>query len=120
MFICSLWDVKEPTHYSRRVGDEVPGVVAALCEYMDGWVGLAGPHQLNSCRNFNLLKQINNKQITNKQNLWNVRSEACAVDCGVIMSAIRGIDTRDDVTLCGWQSYNLTAFESSTFPMGRH
>ena len=32
MFISSLWDVKEPTHYSRRVGDDVPGVVAVLCE----------------------------------------------------------------------------------------
>ena len=32
------------------------------------------------------------------QNLWNVRSEAWAVDYGVIMSVIRGIDTRDDVT----------------------
>ena len=30
MFISSLWEVKEPTHYSRRVGDEVPGVVAVL------------------------------------------------------------------------------------------
>ena len=26
----SLWDVKGPTRYSRRVGDEVPGVVAVL------------------------------------------------------------------------------------------
>ena len=25
-----LWDVKEPTHLSKRVGHEVPGVVAAL------------------------------------------------------------------------------------------
>ena len=25
------WDVKEPTHYSKRVGREVPGVVAVLC-----------------------------------------------------------------------------------------
>ena len=41
MFISSLWDVKEPTHYSRRVGDEVPGVVAVLCMYTGGWVGLA-------------------------------------------------------------------------------
>ena len=24
-------DVKEPTHYSKRVGREVPGVVAVLC-----------------------------------------------------------------------------------------
>ena len=32
MFISSLWDVKEPTHYSYllRVGDRVPGVVAVL------------------------------------------------------------------------------------------
>ena len=30
MFISSLWDVKEPTHYSRRVGDGVPGAVAVL------------------------------------------------------------------------------------------
>ena len=34
------WDVKEPTHYSKRVGHEVPGVVAGLCE------SIAGPHQL--------------------------------------------------------------------------
>ena len=26
------------------------------------WVGIGSPHQLNSCQNFNLLKQINNKQ----------------------------------------------------------
>ena len=32
------------------------------------------------------------------QNLCNVRSKACAVDCGVVMSMIRGIDTSDDVT----------------------
>ena len=32
MLIGSLWDVKEPMHYSRRVGDEVPGVVAVLRE----------------------------------------------------------------------------------------
>ena len=30
MFISSLWDVKEPKHYPRRVGDKVPGVVAVL------------------------------------------------------------------------------------------
>ena len=63
MFISSLWDVKKPTLYSRRVGDEVHRVVAVLCEYMGGaWVGIAGPHQLNSCEYFNLLEQINNKQ----------------------------------------------------------
>ena len=30
MFISSLWDVKEPKHYSRRVGEKVSGVVAVL------------------------------------------------------------------------------------------
>ena len=34
----SVWDVKEPTHYSRSVGDVVPGVAAVLCAYMGGWV----------------------------------------------------------------------------------
>ena len=29
-----MWDVKEPTHYSKRVEHEVPGVVAVLCERM--------------------------------------------------------------------------------------
>ena len=27
-----MWDVKEPTHYSKRIGHEVPGVVAVLRE----------------------------------------------------------------------------------------
>ena len=26
-----MWDVKEPTDYSKRVGHEVPGVVVVLC-----------------------------------------------------------------------------------------
>ena len=30
MFISFLWDVKEPKHYSRTVGDKVSGVVAVL------------------------------------------------------------------------------------------
>ena len=36
----TLWDVKEPTHCSQRVGDVVPGVVDYLCVYtlMVGWV----------------------------------------------------------------------------------
>ena len=37
MFISSLRDVKEPTHYSNRVGHEVSGVVAVLCECMGGY-----------------------------------------------------------------------------------
>ena len=32
MFISSLRDVKEPTYCSSRVGHEVSGVVAVLCE----------------------------------------------------------------------------------------
>ena len=27
----NMWDVKERKHYSKRVGREVPGVVAVLC-----------------------------------------------------------------------------------------
>ena len=30
MFKILMWVVKEPTHYSKRVGREVPGVVAVL------------------------------------------------------------------------------------------
>ena len=37
MFISSLRDVKEPTYYSNRVGHEVSGVVAVLCECMGGY-----------------------------------------------------------------------------------
>ena len=46
MFVSSLWDVKEPTHFSRRVGmksrvgDDVPGVVAVLFSPAEG-AGLA-------------------------------------------------------------------------------
>ena len=32
-----MWDVKEPAHYSKRAGHEVPGVVAVLCECMGGY-----------------------------------------------------------------------------------
>ena len=28
-----MWDLEEPTHYSKRVGHEVPGVLAVLCEW---------------------------------------------------------------------------------------
>ena len=34
LLISSMWDVKEPTHYSKRVGHEVPGVVAVLSEWV--------------------------------------------------------------------------------------
>ena len=35
MFISYMWDVKEPTHYLRGVGHEVPRIVAVLCGV--GW-----------------------------------------------------------------------------------
>ena len=34
--------------------------------FVSVWAGIAGPHQLNSCQNLNLLKQINNKQTSRK------------------------------------------------------
>ena len=37
MLISSMWDVEELTHYSRRVGHEVLGVVAFPCECMGGF-----------------------------------------------------------------------------------
>ena len=34
-----MWDIKEPTHHSKRVGREVPGVVAVLlsCKIWPAW-----------------------------------------------------------------------------------
>ena len=51
MFISSMWEVKEPTHFSKRVGHEVSGVVAIFCvcsvydpsrvlSFVNVWVGL--------------------------------------------------------------------------------
>ena len=50
MFISSMWDLKEPTHFSKRVGHVVPGVVAIFCvrlydpsrvlSFVNVWVGL--------------------------------------------------------------------------------
>ena len=37
MFVNSMCDVKEPTHYLKRVGHEVPSVVAVLCEFKGGF-----------------------------------------------------------------------------------
>ena len=38
MFV-KAWNVKEPTDYSQRVGDVVPGVVVwSLCVYPHDWV----------------------------------------------------------------------------------
>ena len=55
----SLWDVKEPTQYLRRVEDEVTGVVAVIRGCMGGWVG-------GYSRSTSAIIIINNKQ-TNKQ-----------------------------------------------------
>ena len=60
MSISSMWDVKEPTHYSKRVGHEVPGDVAVFCECMGGYregdmplTGLGAPfvyHPAHLCK----------------------------------------------------------------------
>ena len=50
------WDVKEPTHYSKRGGHEVPGVVTVLCE------STAGPHQLIAAKKLNLLNKIKERK----------------------------------------------------------
>ena len=58
MFISSLWDVIEPTHYSRRVGDEVPGVVTVLGECVlssrSGRFGVQYGAQFSATKNVNL------------------------------------------------------------------
>ena len=40
MFKISTWDVKEPTHYLKRVGPEAPGVVAVLFSSKCGRLGM--------------------------------------------------------------------------------
>ena len=47
MFKSSMWDVKEPTHYLKRVGREVPSVVAVLCVVPSG--GLVLHIGITSC-----------------------------------------------------------------------
>ena len=39
MFKMSMWDVEEPTHDSKRVGRQVPGVVAVLLSSKCGRLG---------------------------------------------------------------------------------
>ena len=36
---CSIWDVNEPRQYLKRVGHEVPSVVAVLRAVSSGWGG---------------------------------------------------------------------------------
>ena len=59
MFISSKWDVKEPTHYSKRVGYEVSGVVAVLCE------SIASPHQLIAAKTQPAQSNKQTKKMTN-------------------------------------------------------
>ena len=40
MLKISTWDVKEPTHYLKRVGREVPGVVAVFLSCKYGQLGV--------------------------------------------------------------------------------
>ena len=74
MFKCSLWDVKEPKHYSKRAGPDVPGVVAFLCEYMGAYgegdmprMGLSVPFayhlalRCKSCKNKNKTKKLTDR-----------------------------------------------------------
>ena len=58
MFTIPL-DVKEPTYYSKRVGHEVPGVVAVLCE------SIAVPHQLIAAKKTQSAQS--NKRQTDRQ-----------------------------------------------------
>ena len=48
MFII-LWDVKEPTHLSLRVGHEVPGVVVCMSSVVyHGWKGKKRGHRCSA------------------------------------------------------------------------
>ena len=59
MFISSMWDIKESTHYSKRVGPKVPGDMAVLCE------SIAGPLQLIAAKT---QPAQSNKETTNLNN----------------------------------------------------
>ena len=75
MFMSSMWDVKEPVHYSNRVGHEVPGVVAVLYECMGGYregdmprMGLSVPfayHLALRCKSCREKKKYNMLIISN-------------------------------------------------------
>ena len=69
MFISLMWDVKEPTHYLKTAGHEVPSVVPVLCECKGGYkegdmprMGLSDPFaydlalRCKSCKNKNKIK----------------------------------------------------------------
>ena len=49
-----LWNVKEPTHLSKRVGHEVPGVVAAL------FSKVAGSKYTRSCKRLRVYEATKN------------------------------------------------------------
>ena len=70
------WDVKEPTHYSKRVGHEVPGVVAVLCE------SIAGPHQLIAAKKKTQPAQSNKRKKKNRGRLSFVEHACFFFTCG--------------------------------------
>ena len=65
------WDVKEPTHYSKRVGHEVPCVVAVLCE------SIAGPHQLIAAKNTQPAQSNKRKKENQQQLNWSPFKPCC-------------------------------------------
>ena len=57
MCINSMWTLKNTHAIREEQGMKFP---VSRLSFLSVWVGIAGPHQLNSCQNFSLLKQINN------------------------------------------------------------
>ena len=67
MFISSLWDVKEPKYYSRRVADKVPGVLAVVVSPAQA-AGLA----VMSLKRFLVYETLKQKQPQVKRGLCRV------------------------------------------------
>ena len=67
MFISSLWDVREPTHYSRRVGDELP-VLWLSCSLQQRVAGLA----MMSLKRLVVYEETKQKQLQVKKGLCRV------------------------------------------------
>ena len=78
MFISSMWDVKEPTHYSKRVGCEVSGCCGCpLCCYF--WVGAS--HRDNLMHLSPLDRYVHEKW------LWSVGHRTFALDSTFVILA---------------------------------
>ena len=65
MFISSMWDVKEPTHYSKREDMKFPVL------WLSSVKSIAGPHQLTAAKT---QPAQSNKQTTTTSNLLLVRT----------------------------------------------